>query len=321
MRPSRKASWAERFQGIGLALVALSVAAYLLAPRSLRRAWDERGLPLNSLDEQWQDIGSEIIPMASLLKQPLRDRSPIPYRSGGGRLKFLRAPEGSESFGDPIVCADGRAFAAQVADRSGDWAPSEWDGAAWRPLHPPPTDGERRPLLQGVVCPPAGGVLLVTQAAFLDSDGRLLARRAPGRVSATERGFYRLVETKTGFPLWFAVRPEGPWLPIGGGQNVVGLTSSKDGVIAWGRNVGRIVDSTPTWREWPAGFIPTSVGALSTGGFIAWNDARMYVARTFDSPLVEMPLPGRIREFIEGIDAPGIIWLLEGNHARRFALR
>ena len=319
LRP--RASLAERSVGLGLALVAVSVAVYLLAPRSLRRAWDERGLPLSSLDEQWRDMGSEIIPMASFLKQPLRDGSPIPYRSAGGRLKFLRAPEGAATFGDPVVCPDGRAYAAQVADTLGDWAPSEWDGATWRPLHPPPPNGERRPVLQRVVCGPSGRVLLVTQGAFLDSNGSLVARRPAGNVWATERGLYRLIETKTGFPLWFAARPEGPWLPIGGGRNIAGVAALKDGVIAWGRNVGRIVDSTSTWREWPPGFIPTSLGALSTGGFIAWNDAKMFVARAFDAPFVEMPMPGHISNLIEGIDAPGVLWLVEGNHARRFALR
>ena len=305
--------------GVGLAVVAVSAAAYLLAPPSLRKVWDERGLPLRSLDEQWQDIGYETVPMASLLRQPLRDGRPIPYRSVGGRLKFLRAPEGGGS--DPVVCPDGRVFAAQVPSPSGDWAPSEWDGNSWRPLHPPPPLGERRPLLQGVICHPDGSVLLVARDAFLDREGQVVARRPYGTLLSTARGFYRQVETKTGFPLWFATRPEGPWLPIGGGRDIAGLAPSKGGAIAWGRNVGRLVDSVPTWREWPVGFIPTSVGALSGGGFIAWNDARIYVAPTFEAPIVEMPLRGHIREIIEGIDAPGVVWFLDGNQARRFALR
>ena len=97
--------------------------------------------------------------------------------------------------------------------------------------------------------------------------------------------------------------------------------AAKDGVMDWRGNGGRIVNSTPAWREWAAGFVPTSVGALAAGGFIGWNDVRMYVARTFDAPIVEMPLPGRIREFVEGVEAPGVLWFMEGNHARRFALR
>ena len=321
VKPRLKTTLAERLVGLGLALVAISAAVYLMAPRSLRREWDEKGLPLRSLDEQWRDIGFESVPMASLLRQPLRDGRPIPYRSVGGALKFLRVPEGGGDAVDPIVCAGGRAFAPQVHGPSGDWAPSEWDGSAWRSLHPPPPGGEGRPLLREVACLPDGGVLLIVQGAFLDRDGKVVARWPPGNLFTTAQGFYRLVQTKTGFPLWFAKQAEGPWLPIGGGRNIAGIATSKDGVIAWGGNVGRLVDSTPTWREWPAGFVPTSVGALSTGGFIGWNDARMYVARTFDAPIAEMPLPGRIREFVEGVEAPGVLWFMEGNHARRFALR
>lgn len=318
MRGRPKTSRAEGLLGVGLAALAVVATVYLLAPASLRRAWDGRGLPLRSIDDQWRDLGSETVAMASLLKQPRREGRPIPYRAGGGGLQFLTAPEAA---GDPIVCPDGRVFAAQVPAPWGGWASAEWDGSAWRPLHPAPPPGERRPLVQRVICRPDGGVLLLADGALLDREGQLVAPRPPGNLLVTERGFYRLVETKTAFPLWFATRPEGPWLPIGGGRDIEGLATSKEGVIAWGRNVGRLVDSVPSWREWPRGFVPTSVGTLSAGGFIAWNDVRMYVASTFDAPMVEMPLPGRIREVVEGIDAPGVVWFVEGNHARRYALR
>ena len=321
VKPRPKASLAERLVAVGLALVAVSVSVYLLAPRSLRRAFDERDLPLRSLDEQWRDIGFESIPMASLLKQPLRDGRPIAFRASGGRLNSVSTPEAGGNAVDPIVCPDGRVFAAQVRDSSGDWPPAEWDGAAWRPLYPPPPDGERRPVLHRVACLSDGRVLLIGQGVFLDQEGRVVAQRPAGSLFATALGFYRVVETKTGFPLWFAKQPEGPWLPIGGGRDITGVATSKDQVIAWGRNVGLLVGSTPTWRDWPPGFFPTSVSALSTGGFIAWNDAFMHVARTFEGPMEAMPLPGRIREFVEGIDAPGVLWFVEGNHARRFALR
>lgn len=144
-----------------------------------------------------------------------------------------------------------------------------------------------------------------------------------GRLGSVSRpeGVYRLSSEASRFALWFARQPEGPWLPVGGGRGIEGLVGAGKGVLAWGENVGRVQGTSAVWRDWPKGFKPTSVAPLSTGGYIAWNERVLYVARTLDAVPLGMPSPAPLTGMIEGIDQPGVVWLLAGSRARRYRLR
>lgn len=147
--------------------------------------------------------------------------------------------------------------------------------------------------------------------------------RGPGVTGlvAGRNGIHRLSREPDSFAVWFAHQSEGPWLPVGGGRSIEGLVPAADGVLAWGENLGWVRGATAVWREWPHGFKPRGVAPLSSGGYLAWDDRTLYVARTFADPPVTMNSSGALTGVVEGIDEPGVLWLLQGSKARRFRLR
>lgn len=229
LKVRRGTTVSEWFIGIGFTLLAVLAALALLAPHSWRRALEERGLPLRSVDESWVEIGPENAPLEAF-------------------LQFVTHQA--------------------IYDQAGNW--------------------------RG-----AGGQGLV----------------------AGRSGLYRLSREPNSFAIWFARQREGPWLPVGGGRQIEGLVEAPGGVLAWGENLGRVHGATATWREWPQGFKPLGVASLSSGGYLSWNDRILYVARTFDEPPVAMSSPGTLTRVLEGLDEPGVLWLLQGAKARRFRLR
>jgi hypothetical protein len=225
----RQTSVSEWLIGIGVTLLAVLAALALLAPASWRRAFEERDLPLRTVDEGWVGIGPTNAPLQA----------------------FLR---------------------------------------------------------------------FATHQAIYDQAGNWRGALEPGLVSARS-GHYRFSREPNTFAIWFARQPEGPWLPVGGGRRVQGLVQTARGVLAWGENVGLVHETTAVWREWPRGFKPLGVASLSSGGYLAWDDRTLYVARTFNETPVGMQSPGPLTGVLEGIDEPRVLWLVQGEKARRFRLR